>query len=68
MDTSNNSSAVLAGKAVGNYLRVAMTEIDSVMGAGYATANPVLLAGFIQAMTLDREIGGVKDAINSHGG
>lgn len=58
-----DKSARYAGANVAAYLKVAIAEIDAVLGDGYAAKNPVLLAGFIQAMAVDREVSGVKQAI-----
>lgn len=69
--TKSNSAAgsdsALAAAIVGDYLRAAVVEIDAALGAGFSAANPALLAGFVQAMAIDRSVSGIKDAIEIAG-
>lgn len=42
----------MANSSVFNFLNLAVTEIDFVMGDGYAKANPAVLAGYLQSCTI----------------
>lgn len=42
-----------ASVTVSDYMKQAVESIDQKFGAGYATANPELVAAFIQAASMD---------------
>lgn len=41
-----------ASNAAENYMRMGIAEIDAQLGEGYAKANPVLLAGYLQSCAI----------------
>lgn len=66
-ESTIDEAAALGSKVVAGYLRAAIAEIDSEFGTGFAANNTVLLGAFIQAIAIDREVGGVKHAIEMIG-
>ena len=55
-----DNGAVLSAAVVGDYMRAAIAEIDRQFSDGFAANNPVLLAGFIQAIAIEREGSGIR--------
>ena len=46
------------------YMQEGIAEIDKALGAGYAAANPVLLAAFMQTSAMDFQACYLKNALN----
>lgn len=65
MDACVSESARLSAAVVADFMWAARVEIDRQFGEGFAQANPALLGSFIHAMAVEREVGQLRDAVQS---
>lgn len=61
MGKTISDGSIGSGAVVCDYMHAAISEIDDFFGSGFARNNPALLAGFIQAMAIEREGSGIRD-------
>lgn len=65
MDACVLEAARLSAAVVADFMRAAQVEIDQQFGEGFSQANPGLLGAFIHAMAVEREVGQLRDAVQS---